>query len=299
LAQGLATEGPDGLAWSQRLERALICPSGDWLFSVDDRPVIAMWGHVGPEDALPPDPVVSVAQSAPASSSRQAEPALSMPAVQSSPATTAAMPAAAVATTTVQATESRTGLNASPPTVATPSAGVRPRWLPAAVAVLGLATLALVGLAAWRLAAAGLLPGFGGLDDRIAAAASRNADLQSRLQARSDDGQPCRTDDQPPGAGKGAAPSVPSPATLPGRSTPTRPASQDETPTPAVPDRPATAPPAMPQMPQMPKLPDLPGTAPAPRSLQLPPTSSLAAPFVAGLRLAPGHRAGPLRRNQA
>jgi hypothetical protein len=225
--------------------------------------------------------------------------------VQSSPAHTAAVQATEVAATTVPATESRTGIDASLPAAAPPSAGVRPRWLPGAVAVLGLATLALVGFAAWQLAALGFLPGFSGLDDRLAAAASRNADLQSRLEARSGDGQPCGPGAEPPGAGKGAAPPIPSPAALPGRSSPTAPASQDggpvpaPVPAPAVPDRPATSPPAMPQMPQMPKLPDLPGTAPAPRSLQLPPTSLLAPPLDAGFCLAPGHRPGPLRRAQA
>lgn len=271
LAKTLNNEGPDGVVWCRLLERAVIRPAGDWLFSVDDRPVLVMWAHVGPSDAIPLDPAAPVAAPTPAYS-----PSAAVPAQAPSPSAVAkaSAPAAPIAgeTQSVSAPLPRAEITAI--------RDVRLRWLPAAVAVLGLVTLALVGFAAWRLAAEGLLPGVDSLDDRIAAAELRNAELQSRLQARSGNGQECRPDDPLPRTGQGAATSQSSVPIRPAASSPTEAASQDGTGAPAAATRstPAPAPPAMPQMPSLPKIPELPGTAPSPRSLLLPSTSLQTAP---------------------
>lgn len=300
LAAALATEGWNGAAWSVMVERALVRPAGDWLFSVDDRPVLAMWGHVGPSEALPPDPLPPVAAPVHAAASPVSAPVSAL-----APAPWMPTPAQTAADVANGARESRP--TAAPaPTIAkggSPANGAAPHWLPPFVAALGIAALALVGVAAWRLAAAGLLPGFGGVDDRIAAAESRNAELQSRLQSQPGNGLQCRRDDPPPSTGQGAASPPPSPSAQPATPSQAEPAAQGRAPgavpTPAAPDRPAPMAPEMPKMPLLPKFPDVPNTTPAPGSLQLPPNSSLPGPSGAEIRLAQGGLPGLLPPNPA
>ncbi len=272
LAQSLEAEGRDGQSWSRILDLALTRPRGDWLFSVDDRPVLAMWGHVGPGEALLPDPAApDLPQHFVAIAHMEATPS-AVDVVEPMPGK-ANTPANAIATPISQGKGTQTGGNASYIGVGPSASKAAPRWLPATVGVFGLLTLALVAFAVWKIAGSGLWPGAGSLDARIAAAESRNTGLQAQLQARSGGAAQCRPDDPAPTAGQGTDSPPPAPVAVPPAAPTPAPASTESAPAAPIP-----APPALPKMPELPRIPDLSGTPPASRTLQLPPVSGWALP---------------------
>lgn len=67
LAQQLAAEGPTSQIVAQMLEQATRTPPGDWLYSVDGKPVLAMWGHAAigsPQATFAAAPVAAAAAAA-------------------------------------------------------------------------------------------------------------------------------------------------------------------------------------------------------------------------------------------
>lgn len=143
---------------ARTLELALLQPPGDWLFSVDGRPVRVLWGHSDeppPPDVPRPDgPATAAAMPTGASAAVAGSP-------QPASATAAAAAAPAVTASSVQAAASDAAAS---------------RWWPwAALALL----LLLGGAAAWL--ALNALPAGDDTADQIAAAQARVKTLEDQL----------------------------------------------------------------------------------------------------------------------
>jgi hypothetical protein len=165
LAEQMAAEGPAARLVAQMLQRSLMQPPGDWLYSVGGKPVLVMWGHAAAGTVLPPEPAPAPPVQAPA-----AAPAL---APQAAPA----MSADALAVEQLAASV------AGPPSVGPPpSTGVAqersPRW--GWWGLLGL----LLAAAAMGLARCGAADEDAALAERTAEAEARNRALEDELQRK-------------------------------------------------------------------------------------------------------------------
>jgi hypothetical protein len=176
LATTMRAEGTTGLLVAQMIERTLLQPAGDWLFSVGGQPVLTMWGHVALGEVLPP--IES------AEPTRPPESKLVAPAPQTPDAEVVAVAQSAAVTTQqvppmAPATAAAT---AAGPTYATIASGRLVAW--AMVALL--LALLLFGMKRCTDAA--------DLSAQLIAAAERNQKLEEQLRLKRTPQQQCVPD---------------------------------------------------------------------------------------------------------
>lgn len=162
LGRALRGEGATGAIVGQMLELAVRHPPGDWLYSVDGKPVLVLWGHDLPSAAAAADGPSGVRAGVPAhrrSPARDPDPAN---AGEAASPTDSTRPAAAAASSA-------------------PPAGAAPRRWPA---VLGLLLLA-AGLAALLFGLRGCAPSAdAGPDPRWLQAEAEGRQLEAELARR-------------------------------------------------------------------------------------------------------------------
>jgi hypothetical protein len=146
LGAQMRTEAAATALVGQMIEQAASLPSGEWLYSVGDKPVLVMWGH---SDAAPPAPPAPAARDVPAASAV---------AGRDAPSSEAVVPAAAG--------------TRGPASSRTPG----PRWL---FALLSLLVLAALGL--WLLSRRVEGPVAGDLTAQIAGVNRHNAELENQI----------------------------------------------------------------------------------------------------------------------
>jgi hypothetical protein len=201
LAQQLQSESAASQVVGHMLERAVSLPPGAWLYSVGGKPVYAMWGHAAPGTALPPVPAPGAAPPpVPAAA----------PAVASAAHTPAAGAAAVDPVQQLGAATLASGAGAPPPAPPPPSGGGWKRWL-----LWALLALLLLALLLWGLRRCGeqATTADAALDDRIAQAERRNAELEDELRRKRAATMMCVPEPPPaPASAPVAAASAPEPA---------------------------------------------------------------------------------------
>jgi len=138
LGRQLRGEGPASQLVGEMIEAAATLPPGDWLYSVEGRPVLVMWGH-----AAPGTPAAGAAAALGAAAIVPSSTSVGAMAPPIAAATPPAVPAPAAAAVSAGATSTL-----APPPSPGPSKP-RSRW-PWAVAGLLLAALLLAGWFAWE-----------------------------------------------------------------------------------------------------------------------------------------------------
>lgn len=261
---------------AQMLTRVVMLPPGHWLYSLDGRPVLVMWGHADTAAAAAPIEAGVPGPGGPAAAFTERPMSALDPADAGSPSTRpAATAAAGAATAAAAAAPDLAGkLNADPATdpatVAAQATATRrrqPAWL---VAVFALLLLLAAGLA-WLLACGdqcrptsqAATPD--ALTRDIAAADAHNADLSRALTERL--------------AKEPSLICLPNPSAQPAEPPP--PAAQAQAPSPPEPE-PEPPPPAPPEPP--------PAPPPAPKPTPKPPPRQAATPPPKMSELCPGDR---------